>query len=129
MTDTDRWHIVPPEQALQQIARLRSQSALDRKLELTCRPLVVAAEGLLWQYIDVFVEPAGFGGRFATISAGGGQETALLEVTRLGDVWAWSVYLDGYQSSASGEEPDLLSSMRRCASALQGRFSRMAQAA
>ncbi|MEI7607475.1 MAG: hypothetical protein WCJ64_08825 [Rhodospirillaceae bacterium] len=129
MAKTDRWHVVPPEQAVQQIARLRSLSALDPKLELTCRPLAVAAEGLLWQYIDVVVEPAGFGGRFATISVGGGQESALLAVTRLEDVWVWTVYLDGHQSSASGEEPDLLGSMRQCASALQGRFPRMAQAA
>ena len=119
---SDRWKVLSPEKACEEIIRLRALPELDRKLELMCHPLAVVVEDLLWQYVEVLNAPEGCGGRFAAISSMGGSESGLVEVTLMNGVWTWAVYLGGSRLSESGEAPDMKASMRACASALQRRL-------
>ena len=118
MADDGRWNVVSPGQALDEIFRLRSLPALERKLELTCRPLAVRVDQRLWQYIEVANEPEGFGGRFAAIVSDG-TESALIEVTEIGGLWIWAIYRDGRTVCASGEDADMDAAMRACSGALE----------
>lgn len=102
---------MPAEAALDEVARLRSLPALDRKLELTCRPLAVSAAGHLWQYVELLHDPGGYGGRFSSIATVGETLTVLMTATMIGEAWHWEVYADGSRLLAGGRAGDMVEAM------------------
>jgi len=119
MAVSDRWNLVSPDHLDDEVERLLSLSALDRKLELICRPLGVIVGGLFWQYINAIHEPAGYGGSLSATSTNNGIINGLIQVVSIHHNWIWSVYPDGVKLSASGQASNIIAAMKDSASYLR----------
>ena len=111
MSLSEKCNILLPERVQEELSRLRSLPALDRKLELVCKPIVVYSNDVCWRYIDMFEAPEGHQGKFATIISMDRKNTGILETSSIHGVWYWSVSTDGLNKVAEGHETDMEVSM------------------
>ena len=110
---SERWKIISTNEIPSEIRRLKSLTKMERKLDVTCNPLVINNNDLQWIYVETLTDDDQIDCKFSTSYK---EYHLVLILTK--NIWEWNIFKNGTALISNGENHNVDIALDECYSSL-----------